>query len=67
MGEKIELDLTPEEYQKLIEYYMQDNFSKASLEVYMECKDSFEVAAFAALTNEAILVAVKEGMEIEQS
>ena len=63
MSENIELDLKPEEYQQVLEIYMQNKFSKESLEVYKESEGTYQVAAFAALMNEALIDAVIESLK----
>jgi len=66
MSETVELDLTEEEYNKIVQYYIEDNFSAESIEVYNENKNKDEPsAAFAALLNEALINAIKLGMGYE--
>ena len=66
MSEDIELDLTPEEYQQVIEIYMEENFTKESYSVYKDSKEEFQIAAFTALMNESLVDVIKKGMEFDE-
>lgn len=59
----IQVDLNNDTIRELIEVYIRENMSDASYELFKMDNNGFMIAAANALRNEAIVVAVKEGMK----
>lgn len=61
----IDLDLDNDTVEALINIYIRENMSSASYSVYKEEVNGFMIAAAKAIQNEAIVTAVKVGMEYD--